>query len=263
MTLALSTSHTRPWRFCASSQATRTTRSISCLGIDLGIDAAPGAVGHRLDPARVAEIDAAGQFAHDHQIEAGDQLALQARRVGERLEHHRRAQIGEQIHFLAQAQEAALGAQLERQGLPFRAADRAEQHGVAGQRLVERAIGQRHAVGVVGGTADQPLGDFEAGDMAAIEKFGDAQDLAHDLRADAVAGQDQNLAVGARCPRHASGPALGHARLPRARQIRLFLVAGDFGTLLLGQADVVKPVQEAMLAKGAELELRPFHRPGE
>ncbi len=72
-------------------------------GVDFGVDAAAGAVGHRLDAARVAEIDAAGQFAHDKQVEAGDQLALQARCVGERLEHHRRPQIGKQVHLLAQA----------------------------------------------------------------------------------------------------------------------------------------------------------------
>ena len=38
----------------------------------------------------------------------------------------------------------------------------------------------------------------------------------------------------------------------------LFLVAGDFRALLLGQADIVKPVYEAMLAKRAELELHLF-----
>ena len=126
--------------------------------VDFGVDAAPAAVGHRLDPARLAEIDAARQLAHDHQVEPGDELALQARCVGERLEDHRRAQIGEQVHLLAQLEEAALGLQFERQLLPFRAADRAEQHGVAGERLLQGRFGQRGAVSIVGGTADQVLG---------------------------------------------------------------------------------------------------------
>src|SRR5262249_27192149 len=38
------------------------------LAVDLRVDAATAAVGHCLDAARLAEINAAGQFAHDHQI---------------------------------------------------------------------------------------------------------------------------------------------------------------------------------------------------
>ncbi len=166
------------------------------LGIDLGVDAAAGAVGQRLDAARVAEIDAAGQLAHDQQVEPGDQLALEARRVGQRLENLRRAQIGEEVHLLAQAKQAALGLQLERQLLPFRAADRAEQHRVGGLRPRQGRIGQRHAVGIVGRAADQPLADIEAGDAALVEKLHHARHLAHDLGADAVARQDQDFAVG-------------------------------------------------------------------
>jgi hypothetical protein len=61
-------------------------------------------------PRGAPRINPAGQLAHDHQIETGDELALEARRVGERIEHHRRTQIGEQIHFLAQPRDAALDA---------------------------------------------------------------------------------------------------------------------------------------------------------
>ena len=167
------------------------------LGINLGVDAAAAAVGQGLDAARLAEIDAAGQLTHDHQVEPGDELTLQARRIGQRLEHQRRAQIGEQIHFLAQPQEAALGLQFEWQGFPFRPADRAEQHRIAGLRLGQGFVGQRRAGSLIGGAADQPLADLEAGEVAAVEKLDDAHDLAHDLRADAVAGQDENFAVGA------------------------------------------------------------------
>ena len=38
----------------------------------------------------------------------------------------------------------------------------------------------------------------------------------------------------------------------------LFLVAGDLGALLLGQADIVEPVQETVLAKRVDLELDLF-----
>ena len=56
---------------------------------------------------------------------------------------------------------------------------------------------------IVSSAADQPLADIEARDVAAIEKFDHAHHLAHDLRADAVAGKDQDFAVGA--------GALGHS----------------------------------------------------
>src|SRR5206468_13106805 len=68
------------------------------LAVDSRVDAPAASVGQGLDPARRAEIDPAGQLAHDHQIETGDEVALEARRVGKRIEHHRRPQIGEQIH---------------------------------------------------------------------------------------------------------------------------------------------------------------------
>ncbi len=71
-------------------------------GVDFGVDAAPAAVGQGLDAARLAEIDAAGQFAQDHDVETGEEIALQCRGVGQCLERQRRPQIGEQIHFLAQ-----------------------------------------------------------------------------------------------------------------------------------------------------------------
>ncbi len=194
-------------------------------GVDLGIDAAAGAVRHPLDAARLAEIDAARQFAHDHQIETGDEIALQGRGVGQRVEHHRRAQIGEQIHFLAQLEEAALGAQFERDRLPFRAADRAEQHRVRGHRLGQRGVGQRHAGGVIGGAADEALGNLEAGDVAAIEELDHAHHLAHDLGADAVTRQNQDLAVGAAIA-HRSSPSSIAEPAGGGTGIRVVLRAG-------------------------------------
>ena len=93
------------------------------------------------------------------------------------------------------------------------------------------------------GAADQTLGDLEAGDMAPVEELDHAQRLAHDFRADAVARQHQHLAVGRAGLRHGSGPGPDHAELPRTRQPRLLLIGADFRALLLGQADVVEPVQ--------------------
>ena len=70
-------------------------------GVDLGVDPAAAAVGQGFDPARLAEVNAAGELADDHDVEALDHVELQAGGVGEGVEHHRRAQIGEQRHVLA------------------------------------------------------------------------------------------------------------------------------------------------------------------
>ena len=128
MTFAFSTEQTRLPRFRASSKPTRATRTISRGRIDLGVDAAALAVGQGLDAARAPEIDAAGQLAQDHEVEAPDQLGLERGAVGERIEHLGRPEVGEQAQLLAQAQEAALGLLIERQRVVFGPADRAEQH---------------------------------------------------------------------------------------------------------------------------------------
>ncbi len=60
-------------------------------GVDLGIDAALGAVRQVLDTAWLTEIDAAGQLAHDHDVEAADDFRLQAGGIDQRIEHQRRA----------------------------------------------------------------------------------------------------------------------------------------------------------------------------
>ena len=74
-------------------------------GVGFGVEAALLAVGQRLDAARFAEIDAAGAFADDHQVQAADDVGLQRGGVDQRVQHDRGAQIGEQVEFLAQPQD--------------------------------------------------------------------------------------------------------------------------------------------------------------
>ena len=69
-----------------------------------------------------AKIDAAGQFANDHEIEPIDEFALQRRGIRERRIADRRAQIGEEVHILAKPQKTRLGADFIRDGIPFRPA---------------------------------------------------------------------------------------------------------------------------------------------
>ena len=97
----------------------------------------------------VAEVDAAGELAHDEQVGALDDLAAQRAGVVERRQRADRAQVGVQAEALAQAEQALLGARRVGVGrVPLRAADRGEQHGVGAAAGGERLVGQRGAVGV-------------------------------------------------------------------------------------------------------------------
>jgi hypothetical protein len=140
-----------------------------------------------LDAARLAEIDAAGQFADEHDVQARDQLALEAGGVGQGLEAIGRAQVGVDVHRLAQVQQAGFRAQVARGAGPLRAADRAHQHRVAGQGRVADLVGQGRAVGVVAGAAVDPLLDVQVGG----QDLGHPAHLGADLGADPVAGQEQ------------------------------------------------------------------------
>src|SRR5437667_5905507 len=69
-------------------------------------------------------------------------------------------------------------------------------------------------------------------------------------------GSTRTLRLDARLSATRSGPGPDHVELPRPGEPRLVLVAGDFGSLLLGQTDIVEPIQEAMLAECVELEVK-------
>ncbi len=180
-------------RFAASSKPTRGDALDLGRGVDLGVDRPLAAAGQVLDAARLAEIDAAGELAQDHDVQPLDQLALERGGVGERREDHCRAQVGEQVELLAERQEATLGLGGEGQRIPFRPADGAEHDGADGLGLLQRRRCQRHAMHVVGGAADQILLDRER-DLPPCQPADDAPDLDHDLGADTVAGEEQDRA---------------------------------------------------------------------
>ena len=160
--------------------------------VDLRVDAALLAVAEIDDLLRLAEIDAAGELAHDQDVEAFDHLLLQRRGGGERRIADRRPQIGEQLQVLAQPQQAGLGTDLVGHLVPFRPADGAEQHRVGGHRLCHVGFGDRLAMRVVGAAADQPFVESRSrrrarAFMAAISFFTSR----HRLGADAVAGKQE------------------------------------------------------------------------
>ena len=157
------------------------------LVVDVGVEATPPAVVHH-DAARFAEVDAAGEFADDQDVQVRDQFLLQRRCVGERREQQRRAQVREQVEAGAQPQQALLRALLHRQVVPLRAAHRAEQNGVGGACRFQRLRRQRRAVLVDGAAAHVRVGEVEV----EAERVEHAHRVRHDLGADAVAWDDED-----------------------------------------------------------------------
>jgi hypothetical protein len=112
MTLCFSIEQTLLPRVRASSKRDAgDALDLECV-VDLRVDAALLAIAEIDDLLRLAEIDAAGQFAHDQDVEALDEFRLQRGGGGERRVADRRAQIGEELHVLAQTQQTGLGAHL-------------------------------------------------------------------------------------------------------------------------------------------------------
>ena len=157
----------------------RAMRSISSARVDAEVGG--GVLGARL----LAEVDPAGQLAHDEQVGALDPLAPQRRGVIERRQRLDGAQVGVQAEPLAQPEQALLGTRrLRVGGVPLGAADGREQHRVGGAAGGERLVGERGAVGVDRGAAEGVLLELEVADGAQqLER------RRHDLGADPVSGQ--------------------------------------------------------------------------
>ena len=177
--------------------------------VDLRVDAALLAVAEVDDLLGLAEIDAAGQLAHDQDVEAFDDLALQRRGVGERGIADGRAQVGVEAEVFAQPQQAGFGARVIGHGVPFGAADGGQHHRVGGLRQRHVGVADGLAMGVIGAAADQGFFRLEAGDAGAAMPGDDLFQLRHDLGPDAVAGKQEEF-VG----RHRVGPpGSGNRRL--------------------------------------------------
>ena len=159
--------------------------------VDEGVDTAAFAAAGILDAARLPEVDAAGQFAHDHDVEARDDFGLERRGVGEGGIDHRRAQVGEELHLLPEAQEGTLGPHGKVEFVPARTTDGAEENGVNRLRPLQGVVGQRRAVGVDAGAADEGFGDVDVETVFPVEPVDHAPRGVHDLRSDSVTGQEQ------------------------------------------------------------------------
>ncbi len=143
-----------------------------------------------------SEVDAAGQLPHDEDIQALPyDLGLQRGGIGQLRKDHGRPQVGEEAQLLAQPQERTLRTLVAGHIVPFGAAHRREQHGIAGPARIQRLSGQTGAHGVDGRAARQDLHIVEVMAEFGGDGVQDLQGLAGDLRADAVPGNDSDLIV--------------------------------------------------------------------
>ena len=146
-----------------------------------------------------AEIDSAGQFAHEEHVHAFQQVRPQGRMLDQRRPGLHRPQVGEEAEVLANLQKTLLGAHAGVGVRPFRAADGAHQDGIGLFSPAQRIGGQGLPPAVDGDSAHQ--GFLEAKIVAEALRHasqGFAR-LRRYLRANAISWQDQYVC---RCHRH-------------------------------------------------------------
>ena len=142
-------------------------------------------IGRGAAAAGLAEVDIASQFANDQDVQPGDQLGLEAGSIDQFLVADGGTEVGEQAQTLAQAQHRLLWTQRPVELVVLPVADRAEQNCIRRFSQLQRGVGQRMAVGFVGGAADQGGLHLErqVQHLEHLDRLGD------DFRSDAVTRQ--------------------------------------------------------------------------
>ena len=136
----------------------------------------------------LAEVDIAGQFAADENVETvTDDLRLDRAGIRQRLVHLRRAQVDKQAERGAQAEQRLLRTLFTRNLVPLRAADRAEQHGICLLADLDGLLGQRDAVLVDRAAARKDFLKIELVAELLADLIEHEHSLGDDLRTDAVA----------------------------------------------------------------------------
>ncbi len=137
---------------------------------------------------RLAEIDAAGEFADADDVDAfRDALGFERGGVDEFAVEEAGADVGEEGKVFAEREEGgALGLFFGREFFPFRAADGAEEDGVGGGADFERFWRKRLAVAVDGDAADIGFLVIEAEAVRRRQIVQKLEGHCHDLRTDAI-----------------------------------------------------------------------------
>src|SRR6202000_3387187 len=138
-------------------------------------------VTHRVDSlagffapgARLAEVEATEELAHEEDVDALRDLGTQRRVVSKRGEGQAGAQIRIASEDLADLQQAGFGALVRRQVIELVVADRAQKDRVGVERDVNGLLGQWRAFGSDGDAADERLGELEVETARLVAEFGD------------------------------------------------------------------------------------------
>ena len=163
------------------------------LGVHHGVESLALTVGERTHTARLAEVNIAGEFAHDQEIESGHDLGLERRGRGKLRVENRRAQVGEQLQLRTQPEQRLFRPQLARQRVVFQPADGAQQHRIGRLGELQRRRRQRLAGLVVGRAAHGRGFELDFKTVIPAQALEHLHCLGHHLGTDAVARQHSNF----------------------------------------------------------------------
>ena len=140
-------------------------------------------------------VEAAGEFAHYHQVNAVQDFGFEDAGGGELGIDFDGSDVGEDAEVGAQGEESVLRAGGRRRVVPFGAADGAEKDGIGGGGQVADGVGEGYAVAVDGDAADIAVfqGEVVSEGAAGGEQGLDA--LGGYFGADAVAAEDGYVEV--------------------------------------------------------------------
>ena len=134
------------------------------------------------------EINVAGQFADDEDVEARDNFGFHCGGIGERGPDDGGTEIGEEIKLAAEAKDCLFGTEFARECVELEIADGTEQDRIGVACGVERCRREREAVLAVGNAAD--IGFVES--QVEAERIKHAHRFARHFGADPVTGEERD-----------------------------------------------------------------------
>lgn len=147
-----------------------------------------------ISAATVAEIDTAGQFTDDQDVDSlGRDIRMQRAGIGKRLVQDGRSEVGEKAHLGPKAQECFLRTFAARKAVPTRSADRSQKHGIASFAGHDRGGRQGFAGRVDGDAAGQKLLELKIMAVSNGNRFKDGPGAVGNFRTDAVSGDDGQM----------------------------------------------------------------------
>jgi hypothetical protein len=162
-------------------------------GVLLGVEAAALPIGERFDAPRFSEIDAAGKFADDDEVDIPEHTGLERRRIGQSRVGDDGPEVGVKIVFTAQRQQASRLARRGRNLLRLGAAGCAPKDRVGFIHRLDGFLRQHLAGREVGNQAVLRLAQDHRNAAFGREPVEHAMGLRRDFRADALAADHRHL----------------------------------------------------------------------